>query len=208
MTINLSVSAMKKSGRARDPSEVTESHAIAKTDLKKLGMEEFRRSSMQSFFHGKEWRLIFTLRYTPQVQPVELVWAYGKNYVGRCYKLKRSKEYRLENLFDWFYGSADGWHLRVQEHIPSIIENVRKECNPLFSECYELEEAVGKCIRVKKQSDHESDDESGYETEGDDTNFSVEDDNESAEGESEDELMSEAYTMHWLWKLSVLNECE
>jgi hypothetical protein len=81
-----------------------------------------------------------TLPYTPNVQPIELIWAYVKNYVARQYESGRSMEILRQQTMEGFYGQLDLKHEGVTATLSSdLIKHSHKWCNDFIDQDWELE---------------------------------------------------------------------
>ena len=75
---------------------------------------ELNRTRLQEIFHKHGYQLIFTPPYTPQVQPIELVWAHVKNYVARQTDAQTNVEQLQRLVRQGFYGDAATEHEGVE----------------------------------------------------------------------------------------------
>lgn len=71
---------------------------------------ELNRTRLQEIFNKHGYQLIFTPPYTPQVQPIELVWAHVKNYVARQTDAHTNVEQLQALVRQGFYGDAANAH--------------------------------------------------------------------------------------------------
>lgn len=74
---------------------------------------ELNRTRLQEIFSKHGYQLIFTPPYTPQVQPIELVWAHVKNYVARQTDAQTNVEQLQRLVRQGFYGDAATAHEEV-----------------------------------------------------------------------------------------------
>ena len=68
---------------------------------------EKNRTRLQECFATHGFELIFTPPYTPQTQPIELVWAHVKNYVARNTTIDTSTAVLTDLVRRGFYGDPD-----------------------------------------------------------------------------------------------------
>jgi transposase len=71
------------------------------------------RTRLQEVFAQHGYKLIFTPPYTPQVQPIELVWAHVKNYVARQTHAGTDQKALQALVRQGFYGDASTGHEAV-----------------------------------------------------------------------------------------------
>lgn len=65
-----------------------------------------QKTAVQKLFYQHDHSLIYTPPYTPQVQPIELVWAYVKSYVASQYKRNRTVTELIADTRRGFYGDG------------------------------------------------------------------------------------------------------
>lgn len=87
---------------------------------------DLQKSKLQSLFQAKGHSLIFTPPYTPSVQPIELVWAYVKNYVAKKFRPGRTLEIALDHIHNGFYGDPDD---------PEVDGITKQRCQDLIRKC-------------------------------------------------------------------------
>jgi hypothetical protein len=68
---------------------------------------------LMNLFQEKQWILIFTPPYSPQYQPIELVWAHCKGYVAMNYHNQRTMESTAEQFRAALYGNHDASHKQL-----------------------------------------------------------------------------------------------
>jgi hypothetical protein len=66
------------------------------------------QTRLQKRFAELRWQLIFTPPYCPELQPIELVWAYGKGHVARVYDTDRQLEQAGEQFRAALYDHIEG----------------------------------------------------------------------------------------------------
>ena len=71
---------------------------------------ELRMTKVMRLFSELGWFIIFTVPYWAKSQPIELVWAYIKGYVGRQYHPGRTSKDLRKHILQGMYGSPDGKH--------------------------------------------------------------------------------------------------
>lgn len=71
---------------------------------------ELHRTRLQTLFHNTGYQLLFTPPYTPEVQPIELVWAHVKNYVARQTTKDTNEEQLRIIVRRGFYGDEETNH--------------------------------------------------------------------------------------------------
>jgi hypothetical protein len=88
--------------------------------------EENQRDEIEKIFNPMGWELIFTPPYTPEIQPIEKVWATVKNYVAKNNKIDRNKNKLIKQIKRGFYGHPKGNYAGVTP----------KLCSDLINHCY------------------------------------------------------------------------
>ena len=66
-----------------------------------------RMTEVMQRFEQLGWEIIFTVPYWAKSQPIELVWAYIKNYVARMYFPGRSHKDLRKQILAGMYGGFD-----------------------------------------------------------------------------------------------------
>jgi transposase len=100
---------------------------------------EYQQTEVQKLFKERGYQLIYTPPYTPNVQPIELVWAYVKNYVARQYESGRSMETLRQQTMEGFYGQSNLNHEGVTAKLSSdLIKHCHKWCNDFIDQDWEL----------------------------------------------------------------------
>lgn len=98
--------------------------------LKVLENPSLQWSHVRHIFEERKWQLIYTPPYTPVVQPIELVWAYTKNFVASEYQTGRTLHQLQDDVKRAFYGDLDLEHTGVTAQMcTKMIDNSRKWCN-------------------------------------------------------------------------------
>ena len=98
---------------------------------------ELNRTLLQEEFHKHGYKLIFTPPYTPQVQPIELVWAHVKNYVSRHTTIN-TKVADLQGIVrSGFYGDEEFSHEDVG---PSLCRRLITSCHGWMNKFIEGDE--------------------------------------------------------------------
>ena len=78
---------------------------------------ELRMTKVVKLFMELGWFIIFTVPYWARSQPIELAWAYVKNYVARRYHPGRTSSQLRQHILEGMYGSPDGKHTGLTPHI-------------------------------------------------------------------------------------------
>ena len=76
----------------------------------KVHHPHLRETKVMRMFREKGWQIIFTVPYWAKSQPIELAWAYVKNYVGRKYFPGRGSKDLRRHILEGMYGSGDRKH--------------------------------------------------------------------------------------------------
>ena len=76
----------------------------------KVHHPHLRETKVIRMFRERGWQIIFTVPYWAKSQPIELAWAYVKNYVGRKYFPGRGAKEVRTHILEGMYGSRDGRH--------------------------------------------------------------------------------------------------
>jgi transposase len=104
---------------------------------------EYQQTEVQKLFKERGYQLIYTPPSTPNVQPIELVWAYVKNYVARQYESGRSLETLRRQTREGFYGQPNLNHEGVTANLSrALIKHCHKWCNDFIDQDWELEGTV------------------------------------------------------------------
>ena len=67
---------------------------------------EYQTGQLALLFESLGYELIFTPPYTPQLQPIEMIWSFVKAYVASNYKVGRTLQETTDQLMDGFYGNG------------------------------------------------------------------------------------------------------
>ncbi|CAF1341880.1 unnamed protein product [Rotaria sp. Silwood1] len=109
--------------------------------------------------------LIFTPPYCPQVQPIELVWAYVKGYVAKQFTPSRTLQQLTEQTKNGFNGDGNEHEGVSTEMVRKMILHAHKYCNMLIDDDPLLEGSIdrikngNKCEEVdEKEEDEDEDD--------------------------------------------------
>jgi hypothetical protein len=96
---------------------------------------EFQTTEIQRMFNELGWQLLYTPPYTPEVQPIEKVWAYVKHIVASVFVPNRTEATLHVDLIMAFYGgdplSPPGV---TAEFCQSVIDHSFKWCDQFISE--------------------------------------------------------------------------
>ena len=63
---------------------------------------ETQVGELQKLFDDQGWELLWTPPYTPQLQPIELCWAFSKGHVASKFRLHRTVGEAREELYNAF----------------------------------------------------------------------------------------------------------
>lgn len=77
----------------------------------------------QQIFESRDWGLIFTPSYTPEMQPIEKIWAYAKSYVARSFSIGRTMAKLIADVKEGFYGNEGATHQGVTADLSNKIIN-------------------------------------------------------------------------------------
>jgi hypothetical protein len=93
-----------------------------------------QRTEIKKLFDERGWQLIYTPPYTPEVQPIEKVWAFVKNYIASLFTPHRTSSILITHTILAFYGDIPSLHHGVTEELcQSIINNSYKWCDEFIS---------------------------------------------------------------------------
>ncbi len=88
------------------------------------------KSIVEEDFEKRGWQVIWTPPSHPVFQPIELVWAYIKNYVKRKYHTKRNDRELLQHIRESLDGVNNAIHAGVSKTLcERLIGHVKKICN-------------------------------------------------------------------------------
>ncbi len=111
--------------------------AIELSDALKLELSKHpdrQRTEIKKLFDERGWQLIYTPPYTPEVQPIEKVWAFVKNYIASLFTPHRTSSILITHTILAFYGDIPSLHHGVTEELcQSIINNSYKWCDEFIS---------------------------------------------------------------------------
>jgi transposase len=109
------------------PSTVELSEALK---LELVKHPDRQRTEMKRLFDEKGWQLIYTPPYTPEVQPIEKVWAYIKHFIASLFTPHRTASILLTNTILAFYGDPPSLHPGVTPELcSSLIDHSNAWCN-------------------------------------------------------------------------------
>jgi transposase len=72
---------------------------------------EMLECKVEKFLHDKGFKVIWTPPYCPDLQPIELFWAAGKNHSALYYFLGRTMKETVSHLREGWYGNE--WDLPI-----------------------------------------------------------------------------------------------
>jgi transposase len=91
---------------------------------------QYQTTEVRKLMNEHGYELIYTPPYTPTVQPIEMIWAYVKNYVGRLYKKQRNKNELMDQIREGFYGNVVTKHKGVTSDLcTKVINHCHKWCD-------------------------------------------------------------------------------
>jgi hypothetical protein len=96
---------------------------------------ERQKTAVQRLFDERGWQLIYTPPYTPEVQPIEKVWAYVKHVVASHFKPNRTATSLHIDIIMAFYGDPPSLHPGVTPELcSSLIDHAYEWCNHFIQE--------------------------------------------------------------------------
>lgn len=103
--VNLVQHRKSVKGSARKPVPLNNE---LRAELKKYvdAHPETQKGKLAELFEEKQWELLWTPPYMPQLQPIELLWAFSKQRVAKQFNTKRSVQQTRDQFFDALYGTA------------------------------------------------------------------------------------------------------
>jgi hypothetical protein len=97
------------------------------------------RTLLRQAFDAEGWQLLYTPPYQCESQPIELLWAYVKNYLGRQMKNDHSVATVTQLTRAGFYGDEQSGHGAADAGLCNrLIEHVHKWCNAFIRSDDEL----------------------------------------------------------------------
>ena len=120
-------------------------------DYIKLHHPELRMTRVMRRFEELGWHIIWTVPYWAKSQPIELVWAYIKNYVARMYHPGRShKDLRRQILAGMYGGPARNGQVHeglTAELAMKLIQHTHKHINKFILDTQDKHTLVG-CVVI------------------------------------------------------------
>lgn len=99
----------------------------------------FNRTLLQQAFDAEGWQLVYTPPYQCEAQPIEMLWAYVKNYVGRQMSSDHSVAGVTQLTRAGFYGDEVNNHAAVDADLCGrLIKHVHTWCNAFIALDIEL----------------------------------------------------------------------
>jgi hypothetical protein len=99
----------------------------------------FNRTLLQQAFDAEGWQLVYTPPYQCEAQPIEMLWAYVKNYVGRRMGSDHSVAAVTRLTRAGFYGDEVNNHAAVDADLCGrLIKHVHAWCNAFIASDIEL----------------------------------------------------------------------
>ena len=71
-----------------------------------LNHSEYQTGQLELLFESLGYEPIFTPPYTPQLQPIEMIWSFVKRYVASKYQVGRTLQETTNQLMEGFYGNG------------------------------------------------------------------------------------------------------
>jgi len=91
---------------------------------------DFQRTKVRELFDEHNYQLIYTPPYTPETQPIELMWGYIKNYVARQHVHGRTLTLLRKQTLQGCYGNGLDEHVGVTPELCiKFINNRHDWCN-------------------------------------------------------------------------------
>ncbi|CAF4177578.1 unnamed protein product [Rotaria sordida] len=105
-------------------------------DLQKTLLEKlFEQKSLAAKVDVPDFHyVILTPPYSPQLQPIELVWSYVKRYVAKQFTSSRTVQQLIEQTKKGFYGDGGDHEGISTEMVRNMIEHAHKYCNMLIND--------------------------------------------------------------------------
>jgi hypothetical protein len=101
------------------------------------------RTLLRQAFDAEGWKLVYTPPYQCESQPIEMLWAYVKNYVGRQMQKDHSVETVTLMTRRGFYGDTASNHAPVDSALcKRLIKHVHTWCNRFVMLDTELEGTI------------------------------------------------------------------
>ena len=117
------------------------------------------RTLIQQRFDQLGWQLIYTPPYQCESQPIEMLWAFVKNYVGRVMGNDHSIETITQLARQGFYGDVNNNHTAVDADLcQRLINHVLKWCNRFIASDDELSGSMEQLEEVFVPADDPFDD--------------------------------------------------
>ncbi|CAF0833932.1 unnamed protein product [Rotaria sp. Silwood1] len=131
---------------------------LQKTLLENLFVEKSLhvKANMPDFHY-----LIYIPPYCPQVQPIELVWAYVKAYVAKQFTTSRTLQQLIEHTKEGFNGNGAEHEGVSSEMVRKMILHTHKYCNMLIDDDCWLEGSIDNLKNVDQyeEADEDAEDE-------------------------------------------------
>lgn len=114
---------------------------------------QLKMTRLQLLFDKQQYTLVWTPPYTPEVQPIELVWAHVKNYVARHTTANTSVDEVQSLVRKGFYGDDGDTHAGVGARLCArLIAHCHRWCNSFIEADSELAGTVDdlQCTETSK----------------------------------------------------------
>ncbi|CAF4647571.1 unnamed protein product, partial [Rotaria sp. Silwood2] len=141
---------------------------LQKTLLEKLFIEKSLdlKVNMPDFHY-----LIYTPPYCPQVQPIELVWAYVKAYVAKEFTTSRTLQQLIKHTKEGFNGNGAEHEGVSSKMVKKMILHTHKYCNMLIDDDCWLKGSIDNLKNVDQYE--EADEDAEDDDEDDDINMDM-----------------------------------
>ena len=96
---------------------------------------DFQRTKVRELFDEHQYTLIYTPPYTPETQPIELMWGYIKNYVAKRHIHGRTLTQLRQQTLEGCYGNTSDGHEGVTAELcVKFINNRHDWCNQFIED--------------------------------------------------------------------------
>ena len=140
-------------------------HAPTSEEMKRwikiylLQHPHLNRTLLRKAFDAEGWQLVYTPPYQCESQPIEMLWAYVKNYVGRQMQKDHSVETVTRLTRQGFYGDSASNHAPASESLcKQLIQHVHNWCNAFIASDIELQGTIDNLAEIYVPADDPFDD--------------------------------------------------
>jgi hypothetical protein len=117
------------------------------------------RTLLRKAFDAEGWQLIYTAPYQCESQPIEMVWAYVKNYVGRHVSNVHTVNHAAALTRLGFYGDEASNHAPIDASLcKQLIDHVQTWCNAFIATDIELSGDIDHLAEIFVPADDPYDD--------------------------------------------------